>query len=81
MVLVPALLTASEWLLRALFGGQAAPPDSSHVSTSLFYLLECVCRAICADGADGGDVAAAAARHAVRDESHISASASGSFTQ
>jgi spermidine synthase len=38
-LLVPALLAASDWLLRALFGDQPAPPDSTHASTSLFYLL------------------------------------------
>jgi spermidine synthase len=39
VVLVPALLMASEWLLRAMLGNQPGPPDSAHGSISLFYLL------------------------------------------
>ncbi|MGH8287100.1 MAG: fused MFS/spermidine synthase [Steroidobacteraceae bacterium] len=38
VLLVPALLFASDALLQAAFGGQPAPPDSGQVGTSLFYL-------------------------------------------
>ena len=38
LLLVPALLLASDWALRSLFGGQSAPPDSAHTSISVFYL-------------------------------------------
>jgi spermidine synthase len=71
VVLVPALLAASEWLLRALFGGQAGPPDSSHVSTSLFYLLSAFV-ALSVPTVLMGATLPLLARHAVRDESHIS---------
>jgi spermidine synthase len=39
VLLVPALLLASDALLRSLFGEQSAPPDSAQTATSLFYLL------------------------------------------
>jgi len=38
VVLVPALLFASDWLLRALLGNQPSPPDSAHSAAPLFYL-------------------------------------------
>ena len=38
VVLVPALVAASRWLLAAWFGGQPSPPSSEQVGTSLFYL-------------------------------------------
>lgn len=38
IVMVPALLAASHWLLGVWFGGQSSPPSSEQVGTSLFYL-------------------------------------------
>jgi spermidine synthase len=37
-VLVPALLLASDGLLRAMLGNQPGPPDSTQAATSFFYL-------------------------------------------
>ncbi len=37
-VLVPALLLASDGLLRAMLGNQSGPPDSTQAATSFFYL-------------------------------------------
>ncbi|MEJ1960767.1 MAG: fused MFS/spermidine synthase [Gammaproteobacteria bacterium] len=39
VVLVPALLMASDWLLRTMLGEMPGPPDSARAATSLFYLL------------------------------------------
>ena len=39
VLLVPALLVASDWLLLRLFGGQSAPPDSAQTAISMFYLV------------------------------------------
>jgi spermidine synthase len=39
IVVVPALLWVSNVALQAFFGNQAAPPDSDHASTTLFYLV------------------------------------------
>ena len=39
VVVVPLLLWASNFVLQAMFGGQASPPDSDHAGTTLFYLL------------------------------------------
>lgn len=71
MLLVPGLLAASEWLLRALFGGQPGPPDSSHASISLFYLISAFV-ALSVPTVLMGATLPLLARHAVRDESHIS---------
>ncbi|HKZ74605.1 MAG TPA: fused MFS/spermidine synthase, partial [Steroidobacteraceae bacterium] len=38
LLLVPALLLASDALLRSLFGDQPSPPDSEQAGTALFYL-------------------------------------------
>jgi spermidine synthase len=38
LLLVPALLHASQFLLASWFGGQSAPPSSEQVGTSLYYL-------------------------------------------
>lgn len=70
VVLVPALLAASDWLLRALFGGQPAPPDSSYAGTSLFYLVSAFV-ALSVPTVLMGATLPLLARHAVRDESHI----------
>jgi spermidine synthase len=71
MLLVPALLAASEWLLRALFGGQPGPPDSSDASISVFYLISAFV-VLCVPTVLMGATLPLLARHAVRDESHIS---------
>ncbi len=38
VLLVPALVAGSRWLLSAWFGGQPSPPSSEQVGISLFYL-------------------------------------------
>jgi spermidine synthase len=38
LFVVPALLWAANSVLQSWFGGQAAPPDSDHAGTTLFYL-------------------------------------------
>ena len=71
VALVPALLALSEWLLRALFGDQPSPPDGDFASTSLFYLLSAFV-ALSVPTVLMGATLPLLARHAVRDDSHIS---------
>jgi spermidine synthase len=70
LVLVPVLLMASEWALRAMLGGQPGPPDSAHASTSLFYLLSAFV-VLAAPTVLMGATLPLLARHAVRTERDI----------
>ena len=57
----PLLLSLADFGLAALFGGQAAPPDSDHAGTTLFYLVERIRGAGAAHHAHGRDAADAGA--------------------
>lgn len=70
LLLVPALLYASDYLLRSIFGGQPAPPDSTQTSVSLFYLGSAFV-ALAVPTVLMGATLPLLARHAVRSESHI----------
>jgi spermidine synthase len=70
LVLVPALLHASDVLLRSIFGGQPGPPDSAHTSLSLFYLGSAFV-ALAVPTVLMGATLPLLARHAVRTESQI----------
>ena len=70
VVLVPALLLASEWLLRAMLGDQPAPPDSARTSISLFYLFSAFV-VLAVPTVLMGATLPLLARHAVRRESEI----------
>ena len=70
VLLVPALLQASDWLLRSLFGGQPGPPDSTQTSVSLFYLLSAFV-VLAVPTVLMGATLPLLARHAVRTERHI----------
>ena len=73
VALVPALLALSDWLLRALFGDQPAPPDSDHAATSLFYLLSAFV-ALSIPTVLMGATLPLLVRHAVREERDITQS-------
>jgi spermidine synthase len=70
LLLVPALLLGSDLLLRALFGGQPAPPDSAQVGTSLFYLASAFV-ALALPTTLMGATLPLLARHAVHSEQQI----------
>jgi spermidine synthase len=70
LVLVPLLLHASDALLRSMFGGQAAPPDSTQTSVSVFYLISAFI-VLSVPTVLMGATLPLLARHAVRTESHI----------
>ncbi len=70
VLLVPALLWASRWLLTAWFGGQPAPPSSDQVGTSVFYLVSAFV-ALAVPTTLMGATLPLLARHAVREESQI----------
>lgn len=67
---VPALLWVSNVALQAFFGNQAAPPDSDHASTSLFYLLSAFA-ALALPTTLMGATLPLLARYAVAEESQI----------
>jgi spermidine synthase len=70
VALVPALLLASDALLVALFDGQAAPPGSERVGTSLFYLASAFV-VLSVPTVLMGATLPLLARHAVRAEEEI----------
>jgi spermidine synthase len=70
VLLVPALLLASDWLLQSLFGGQPAPPDSTQTSVSIFYLVSAF-GVLAVPTVLMGATLPLLARHAVRTERHI----------
>jgi spermidine synthase len=70
LVLVPALLLASDFLLRSMFGGQPGPPDSAQTSVTLFYLASAFV-VLAVPTILMGATLPLLARHAVRTESQI----------
>jgi spermidine synthase len=70
VALVPALLYASDVVLRSMFGGQPAPPDSTQTSVSVFYLISAFV-ALAVPTVLMGATLPLLARHAVRSESQI----------
>jgi spermidine synthase len=70
VILVPALLSASDGLLRAAFGGQPAPPDSAHTAISMFYLASAFV-ALAVPTVLMGATLPLLARHAVHTEAQI----------
>lgn len=70
LLLVPALLSASDWLLVALFGGQPEPPGSDQIALSLFYLVTAFV-ALAVPTVLMGATLPLLARHAVRTEAQI----------
>ena len=70
VALVPALLHASDALLRSWFGGQPGPPDSTQTSVSLFYLASAFV-VLALPTVLMGATLPLLARHAVRTEQHI----------
>jgi len=67
---VPLLLLGANLALQALFGGQAAPPDSDHAGTTLFYLLSAFA-ALALPTTLMGATLPMLARHAVAEEAQI----------
>jgi spermidine synthase len=70
LLLVPALLSASDRLLVALFGGQPEPPGSDQIALSLFYLVTAFV-ALAVPTVLMGATLPLLARHAVRTEAQI----------
>jgi len=70
VALVPGLLWLSEWVLRALFGGQPGPPDSADAAISLFYLVGAFV-VLAVPTVLMGATLPMLARHSVRTESQI----------
>lgn len=70
LLLVPALIQASHRLLRLLFGGQPAPPDSADAALSLFHLAGAFV-ALAVPTVLMGATLPMLARHAVRVEEQI----------
>jgi spermidine synthase len=70
LLVVPALLFASDWTLRTLLGGQPAPPDSTQAAASLFYLSSAFV-ALSLPTVLMGATLPLLARQAVRSESHV----------
>ena len=70
VVIVPALVAGSRWLLVAGFGGQAAPPSSEQFGTSLFYLAGAFVALVIPTTLMGATLPLLA-RHAVRDRTQI----------
>src|SRR5262245_45600910 len=70
VLLVPALLHASDFLLRSMCGGQPGPPDSAQTSVSLFYLASAFI-ALAVPTVLMGATLPLLARHAVRTETQI----------
>lgn len=67
---VPALLWVANVALQAFFGNQAAPPDSDHVATTLFYLVSAFV-ALAIPTTLMGATLPLLARYAVAEESQI----------
>src|SRR5690349_1567311 len=70
VVVVPALLWVANVALQAFFGNQPAPPDSDHVSTTLFYLISAFV-ALALPTTLMGATLPLLARHAVNDDAGI----------
>jgi spermidine synthase len=70
LVAVPALLWLANTGLLAMFGGQAAPPDSDHAGTTLFYLVSAFV-ALALPTTLMGATLPILARYAVAEESQI----------
>ena len=68
--IVPALLWLANTALQSLFGGQAAPPDSDHAGTTLFYLVSAFV-ALALPTTLMGATLPVLARYAVAEESQI----------
>ncbi len=70
VVIVPALVAGSRTLLAAWFGGQASPPSSEQVGTSLFYLAGAFVALVIPTTLMGATLPLLA-RHAVQDREQI----------
>jgi spermidine synthase len=70
VLLVPALLLASDALLRNVFGGQSGPPDSAQTAISVFYLISAFV-ALAVPTVLMGATLPLLARHAVHTEAQI----------
>ncbi len=70
VLLVPLCIWLSNLLLQAFFGGQPAPPSSTEVGTSLFYLIGAFAALVVPTTLMGATLPLLA-RHAVQDESQI----------
>jgi spermidine synthase len=70
LLVVPACLWLAEQLLIAWFGNQPAPPDSSHTSTAVFYLIAAFA-ALCMPTALMGATLPLLARETVQSEREL----------